>query len=124
MMSTTRAPNSVVTAQALFFVNAAVWLAFGVFSLVRLATGTAAQTLVLLVVAILMFGNVGAMLVAGAGIGTRRRPFYYFGAVVLVVNIVLTVTDEFGLFDFITLVIDLMLLGLLIVTRSHYLTGR
>ena len=40
------------------------------------------------------------------------------------VNLVLTVTDEFGLLDFITLVIDAVLFGILIVTRARYLSAK
>ncbi len=61
-----------------------------------------------------MIGNAGAMLAAGIGIGRRRRLNYGFAFLVLAVNIVLTLTDQFGLLDVVTLVIDLILLGLLI----------
>jgi hypothetical protein len=36
----------------------------------------------------------------------------------------LSVTDEFGLFDLIVLLIDLVLLALLIATRTRYLPAR
>ncbi len=111
--------RSVRTAQALFFLNAAIWLAFGVWSLVRLS-GSSGQALTLWIVAILMFGNVGAMLLSGVGLGTRQRRFFYLAVAVLAVNIVLTVTDEFGIFDGITLAVDLALLGLLMASRKQY----
>ena len=60
------APNaltSVKAAQVLFFVNAATWLLLGITS----------HTTARLIVALLMFGNAGAMLVAGVGIGNQRR---------------------------------------------------
>ena len=60
---------------------------------------------------------------AGIGIGRRRRLFYFFAMAILAVNIILTVTDEFGLLDLATLLIDLVLLGPLIVTRSEYRVG-
>lgn len=71
-------------------------------------------TVTTLVVSLLMIGNAGAMLAAGIGIGRRRRLNYGFAFLVLAVNIVLTLTDQFGLLDVVTLVIDLILLGLLI----------
>ncbi len=43
---------------------------------------------------------------------------------VLLVNIILTITDEFGILDFATLVFDVLLLGFLVITRSHYVTAR
>lgn len=109
-----KAPTSVIVAQAMFFLNAAIWILFGVLTLRRMHGSTA------WIVAILMAGNAGAMLLAGWGIGKRQKRFYYLGIAVLAVNIVLTVTDEFGLFDLITLCIDVILLVLLIATRSRY----
>jgi hypothetical protein len=67
-----------------------------------------------------MFGNMAAMLVCGIGIGTPNKLFYYLALFVLAVNIILTVTDEFGFFDFSTLLIDIVLLALVIVTRHRY----
>jgi hypothetical protein len=108
-------------AQVLFFINAAIWLLIGAISLFRISTGNPATALV---IAILMLGNVGAMLAAGLGLGRRPRLFYHFGIAVLAINILLTITDEFGMLDFITLMIDVALLGLLIATRSQYRTAR
>jgi hypothetical protein len=122
MNSSTNNPKLVKVAQWLFFLNSAIWLVIGVVSLVRLATGATGRTVTMLVVAILMFGNVGAWLIAVVGIGIERwrKLFYFFGMVVLVVNIVLTVTDQFGLLDFVTLVIDLALFGLMIAARRVF----
>jgi len=119
-----KAPTSVKAAQTLFFVNAVIWLLLGITSLSRLAGSSTGQTTTMWIVALLMFGNAGAMLVAGVGIGKQRRLFYTSGLAVLVINIILTFTDQFGVLDFITLVIDVVLLGLLIVTRARYLSVR
>ena len=124
MATSSKAPTSVKAAQALFFANAVIWLLLGITSLGRLAGSSTSQTTAMLIVALLMFGNAGAMLVAGVGIGKQHRLFYFFGLAVLVINIILTVTDQFGVLDFITLVIDVVLLGLLIVTRARYLSAR
>jgi len=120
MRSLSRAPTAVIAAQALFFLNAAIWLLFGVFSLVRMATRNPDQAMTVWIVAILMFGNAGAMLWAGVGLGKQQKRFYYLAILVLAVNILLTVTDQFGIFDFITLMMDAVLLGLLIATRKRY----
>lgn len=116
-------PTSVKAAQVLFFILGAVWILFGVASLIRLVNNSTNPTVTLWVVAILMFGNAGALLVIGWGIGKQKRLFFYLGIIVLAANIFLTVTDEFGIFDLITLIIDLVLLILLFVTRSRYLTA-
>ena len=107
-------------AQALFFLNAVVWLAFGILWLVDTAGRTPVQATTAWITGILMLGNVGAMLLSGIGLGTRRRLFFLFALVVLVVNLVLTLTDQVGLFDWITLGIDLVLLALLVATLRLY----
>lgn len=86
-----------------------------------MASGAADQSVAMWVVGILMFGNAGAMLLAGIGIGKPRRLFYLFAMAVLAVNIILTFTDQFGIFDLLTLLVDLALLAFLILARSWYL---
>lgn len=71
-----------------------------------------------------MLGNAAAMLVAGIGIGRQNRLFFFFAILVLVLNLLLSLTDQFGVYDFITLLITGFLLGLLIATRSQYLKNR
>jgi hypothetical protein len=112
-------------AQALFLLMAAIWLVIGVATLARGDLGGGSGWVAALVVGALMFGNAGAYLLAGLGIGTRwRRLFFYFGLAVLLVNLVLTFTDEVGLLDWVTAGIDLVLLLLLVVTRRRYTGAR
>ncbi len=101
-------------AQALFFLNAAIWLLFGVWSVLRLSAATSGHALTAVVVAILMFGNAAAMLWSGVTIAKRQKRFYALALAVLLVNIVLTFTDQFGLLDLLTLLLDLVLLGVLL----------
>lgn len=104
----------------LFVINAAIWIAFGTSTLVRME----GQGVVAWVLAVLMFGNAGAMLLSGWGLAKQKGSFFYLAVAVLAVNIVLTITDEFGPFDLIVLLIDLALLVLLIETRARYLPAR
>ncbi|MBP6470897.1 MAG: hypothetical protein KBE23_14785 [Chloroflexi bacterium] len=46
---------------------------------------------------------------------------FYVALAVLLVNIVLTVTDQFGLFDLLTLLLDLIILALLLAGRRQFL---
>jgi hypothetical protein len=61
------------------------------------------------------------MVVVGVGLARRQNIFYYLALAILAVNIVLTVTDQFGLFDAITLIFDLAILARLLVFRRQYL---
>jgi hypothetical protein len=112
--------DAVRAAQILFFLNAVIWVALGVVSLLRLSRSGPLPVVMALVIAIMMSGNAGAMLVSGIGLGKRRMFWFYLALAVLGINIILTFTDEFGLLDFVTLLIDLTLLGLLIATRKRY----
>jgi hypothetical protein len=103
--------------QWMFYLNAIIWLVIGIVSLARMLNGTSTGQITALFVGVLMLGNVGAMLLAGYGIGRQWKLFYIFGFAVLFINIILTVTDQFGLIDLVTLIYDLALLGLLVVTR-------
>ena len=106
-------------AQRLFFVNAAIWLVLGIVSLARLGSGEGG-VVTALVVAILMFGNAGAMALSGALLPRRRLIFYLFALAVLAINIVLTFTDQVGALDWITFAVDLVLVGILIVARKQF----
>jgi hypothetical protein len=114
--------NAIRWARGLFFLNAAIWLVFGIVSVVRLA-GNVGQGVTAVVVAILIFGNAGAMALSGALLGKRRLLFYLFALAVLAVNVVLTFTDQVGALDWITFAIDLLLVGILIVGRKEFLSG-
>jgi hypothetical protein len=124
MSDRSKSPAFVRAAQALFFLNAAIWLVFGIVSLVRLAGEASGMMVTLLIVALLMFGNAAAMLCSGWGLARRQRRWYYLALAVVVVNVVLTVTDQFGFFDLVTLLIDLVLMGLLLAIRKRYTSRR
>jgi hypothetical protein len=68
-----------------------------------------------------MYLNSALLIWIGWRIGKGLKLYYYFGILVLSGNIFLTLTDEFGVFDLIVLVIAVGLFILLIVTRSKYL---
>ena len=120
MKRTRQLLNAAKTAQAIFSLNAVIWLVFGIMSLVRLAGNPSRQTITLLIVAILMFINVSAMLLSAWLIGKRKQWFYLIALTVLLGNIILTFTDQFGLFDLLTLAIDLILLGIMLVKRKQF----
>jgi hypothetical protein len=115
-----KTPDAVRTARVLFFLDAAIWVALGITSLLRVSLGPT-SIMTAIIIGIMMFGNAGAMVVSGIGLGTKRRGFYYLALAVLLVNIVLTFTDQVGLLDILTFLLDLALLVLLIATGKQYL---
>jgi hypothetical protein len=68
-----------------------------------------------------MYVNAFVMMFIAWGIGRRQRAYYYLALAVILANILLTITDEFGLFDLIVLLLNLAILFLLLAGRSNYL---
>lgn len=116
--------NPLAVARWLFVINALIWFALGITSLGRISSSNPESTVTLWVVVILMFGNALAMLISGIGITTQHKLFYFFALAILAVNIILTFTDQFGMFDFITLVVDLVILALLIASWCSFFQER
>jgi hypothetical protein len=108
------------TIQALFYLNALIWLAFGLYTLINMAGRYPGGVITVYVIGFMMLGNVGMMFLSGILIGKQNKWAYFFAMFVLVINIISTVTDQFGFFDLVTLLLDLVIFGLLISIRKHY----
>jgi hypothetical protein len=113
-------PGAVKAAQVLFIVNGAVWLLLAVTTLAGAAASTPFDRVSGLLGS-LMLGNAAAMWVAGAGLGRCERLPFFFAIALLAINILLTFTDQVGVLDIATLLLDLALLVLLLATRKRYL---
>ncbi len=115
-------PMIVSAARWLFILLGVIWLAFGTSSIARVSdnSGSVPST-VLWIIAILMFVNALLLFWTGWGIGRGNRLYFYFGLLILAGNIFLTFTDEFGTFDLVTLIINIVLLILLIAGHSRFL---
>lgn len=109
-------------AQALFYLNALIWLGFGLYTLVNMLGRYPDGAITVYVIGFMMLGNVGAMCLSGILLGWQNKWFYFFSIFVLVSNVVLTVTDQFGFFDLATLILDLVIFWLLISIRKNYLS--
>jgi len=115
-------PSIVITARWLFVLLALIWLGFGVWSIMRVESQTSNAPIELLwVVRILMFVNAFLLCWVGWGIGRGNRLYYYFGLLLLAVNIFFTFTDQFGFPDLLTLVINIVLIVLLVAGHSKFL---
>lgn len=108
--------------QILFWFNAAVWVVFGIFGLAWLGNWTGTQFYVMLVVAILMLGN--AVVLAWFGWMVDREPPRYLRLALfyIFINLVLSLTDQFGLADLLYVVYCLVLFALCL--RLYLLINR
>jgi hypothetical protein len=102
--------------QALFFTNAAIWFLFGAMNLFRVIEVGSALRWVLTIV---MIANAAILLWFGVEIADGRMQLFPLAIVYTALNAVLSLTDQFGWVDFLILLLNLCLLGLLFVTRHR-----
>jgi len=115
-----RAPTAVFAAQALFMFSAFAWLFFAIYTLLGMDSADPNQATTMWAIGVLMLVNTGAMVWVAAGLGKQQRRFYYPALALMAVNIVLTVTDQMGVFDWAMLGLDVSILVLLLATRKLY----
>jgi hypothetical protein len=114
--------TKLIVARALFFVNTLIWLGLAAYVLYDMAVINT-NRLPAILVGVFMLGNAAMMLVSAIMLGKRQTWAYYFAILVLAVNIILTFTDQFGFWDLLTLIIDLILFGILLSIRKPYLSN-
>jgi len=98
----------------LFVLTAGLWLIFAALGLSRFESSPGKW-----IVAGLMLANAALLLFVGWGVRTGKHGFYYMALAVVGVNVLLTITDQFGLFDLLYLAAAGALLALLIATRRY-----
>ncbi|HEY3310935.1 MAG TPA: hypothetical protein VGK00_04770 [Anaerolineales bacterium] len=114
-------PDPVRIAQVLFFINAALWLALASQRIFMPEVDASLdEPIGRGILAVLLFGNAALMVWCGLMLGKRLRLYFYIAVMVLVINVILTVTDQIRLADLLTLLVDLALLGILSLTRKNY----
>ncbi len=75
------------------------------------------------IMGVMMFGNAGAMLLSAWLLLKKRMPVFIFMLLLLIVNILLTFTDQVGFWDWLTVLIDFVLGGILL-GRWKFFAGR
>ena len=107
--------------QGLFLLNAVIWIVFSIIRLIEIASDPGPVGAFFQAVALMMFGNAVAMLLAAWLVGKRDVWGYLFAVAILVVNIFFTFTDQVGFFDWATFGVDLVILVILAVKRRVFL---
>lgn len=118
----TQAPRSFSAAVILVIVNALIWLVFATIVAAGLHPAIPDSGLVRGVMAILAFLTSGALLVLSILLRRRNTIAFYITLALLLLISFLTVTDEFGIYDLIVLIITLIPLVLLIKNRAWCLS--
>ena len=112
--------TSIKAAQGLFLLNMLIWLGFGTASLARLEKG---GDPVYVVIALMLLGNAVLMGVAAWLLGKHTLWGYLFALVLLGINILTTFTDQVGLPDIATVLVDIVLFLLLIFKRREFISA-
>ena len=116
-MDTEQTSKMLKLTRTLFFFNAAVWLAFGVSSLLfrALDGGSLARW----VITAMMIANAVVMAWFGVMIVSGRKWVFFLAILYMALNVVLSITDQFGWIDAVILLLNLIVLGMLFVTRHR-----
>ena len=93
------------------------WLLLGVLT----AGGQGSfQTGAALLWGALMVANGGVMLWLGMRLGSLGRGVFWLSLIFLAINILLTVTDEFGALDLLVLILAVLVVVLLVLSRGAF----
>jgi len=118
----TQAPRSFSAAVILVLVNALIWLGFAIIVTTGLHPAIPDSGLVRGVMGILAFLTSGALLILSILLRRRNTIAFYITLALLLIISVFTVTDEFGIYDLIVLIITLIPLVLIIKNRTWCLS--
>jgi hypothetical protein len=109
--------------QSLFLLNAFAWVGLGIATLLRWGQASSPRNVIMAIMGVMMFGNAGAMLLSAWLLPKKWMPGFIFILLILAVNILLTFTDQVGFWDWLTVLIDFVLGGILL-GRWRFFTGR
>jgi hypothetical protein len=83
----------------LSLLTALLWVVVAAAYLIRPALSGTPISLLQWIIALLMFGNAALIIWLGHGLRNGRKLFYYLSLAYLLFNILLTITDDFGIPD-------------------------
>jgi lysylphosphatidylglycerol synthetase-like protein (DUF2156 family) len=112
-------PLAVRVITALFWLAGLLWLIFAEVTLARLVRAGGASLLAW-AIPVFMLANAAALALIGLGLRRQKALYYRLAVAYLGLNLVLTITDQFGAADLVYLLIVLVMLVLLVVTRGFY----
>ncbi len=110
----------IVTAQFMLYVNALIWLGFGIYVFFdMLRANNNAQTMSL--ISFFLLVNVAVMAICGVTIGRRDPWAYYFSLFIVGLNAIFTRFGQFELFDLLAFFVDLVIFIFLLSMARMYL---
>jgi len=110
-------PQLLRITQVALILNAGIWFCLGVWYFFRFKEPFTDQPLGVLIVAFLMLGNACVFLFISWAITKKSRWIFSFAIFYSFINIILAFTEQVGFYDFLALLIDVILLILLVLVR-------
>ncbi|MBK8419712.1 hypothetical protein [Candidatus Villigracilis saccharophilus] len=105
--------------RSLFFLTAGILVVLSVLSLLRSFMGTDLR--IYLVYSILMAADAACMFVCGLFLNRKIKLLFWFAFILLGLNILLTIFDQFGLVDLLFVLLNMATLASLIIFRRELL---
>ena len=103
----------------LFFLTAVILAVFSVLSFLRSFMGVDLR--IYIVYSILMAADAGCMFVCGLFLNRKIKLLFWFAFTLLGLNILLTIFDQFGVVDFLFVLLNMATLAALIIFRKELL---
>lgn len=107
--------------QFLFFLNGIIWLILSVWMLMDAVDGVVGMFGPWLL-AVMMAGNGMIFIAFSLLVRFGWRWFFYAALSFLAANILLTFTDQFGIWDLLTLLVNIAIVALLVINRKVFLS--
>lgn len=115
-MESRQTNNMLNLTRVMLFLNAAIWVVFGVLGVLRAIEGGSSLRWLL---SILMLANAAVMVWFGMKIISGRRQVLFLAILYMALNVVLSITDQFGWIDALIMLLNLCVLGMLFITRHR-----
>jgi hypothetical protein len=107
----------------LFFLLAGIWSLFAFFNFGKILIMSSESVSASWIILAMMLVNAGLLFWMGISVSRRQKFGYVVGLLYSALSILLTVTDEFGIFDGLVLVLYLLLLMSLMTVRGVLFSG-
>lgn len=110
-------------ARTLLIANALVWFGFAIYMILEM-TSHSNQVSAAVFVGLFMLGNAGLMLWSGILLGQAARWGYYFALGIVLINLLYSLSVQFGLLPIITIVLDVCIIIVLVALRKEVTSKR
>lgn len=115
-------PLKITMARVFFFLNATLWLAYGVYIYYDMAIANNNKSSAD-IVTLFVFVNAGLLLFSGIKFGKPQQWTYYFALVVSAFNTLLALLNVVDLYFLSSFLIDLIILWAILPLRKNYLSN-